>query len=245
MFQQGHIIRHFQYLLCGIVPRSVLSANVMQATTCFQDGIANTLRQEADLVFDQPVSFPPTAGLFDTDADGSDRPIGRLLQWGAFTPTRCLLRLDDRDPRARQTLEPRLLIAITPDGEGRACQVREACLRRLALRGVAPEAPVTGLIEHQEGVNRVARVLATVGRWMGRSGPSCQHGGAWARPASMGPRATRRSRRPSGLGAALEALRPDSAPHGGDVSTDGRAIGTSHRVVLGLLGGDAVSRRSA
>ena len=88
----------------------------MQATTCFQDGIANTLRQEADLVFDQPGSFPPTAGLFDTDADGSDRPIGRLLQWGAFTPTRCLLRLDDRDPRARQTLEPRLLIAITPDG---------------------------------------------------------------------------------------------------------------------------------
>jgi hypothetical protein len=133
----------------------------MQATTRVHDGLANAVLQEADLVLDHPVSFHPTDGLCNTDADGRDRTIGCFRLWGDFTPTRFFLGLDDRDPLARKTLEPGILIEITPGGESIACQVREACIMRLALVGVAQEAPVTGLIDHQEGFDRVALLLAT------------------------------------------------------------------------------------
>jgi hypothetical protein len=59
----------------------------MQSTTRFHDGIANAVFQEAYLVFDHTVTFHTANGVFDTDADGRDGPIGRFLRWGEF-PTR-------------------------------------------------------------------------------------------------------------------------------------------------------------
>ena len=51
----------------------------MEATTRLHDGIANTVFQEAYLVFDDTVPFHPANGVFDTDADGRDGTIGRFL----------------------------------------------------------------------------------------------------------------------------------------------------------------------
>jgi hypothetical protein len=72
------------------------------------------------------------------------------------------LGLDDRDPIGSKTLEPHILIETTPAGEGIACQMHEAFIMRLTLKGVAQEADVTGRIEYEEVFDRVALFLATV-----------------------------------------------------------------------------------
>jgi hypothetical protein len=41
----------------------------MQSTTRFHDGIANTVFQETDLVFDHTVAFHTANGMFNTDSD--------------------------------------------------------------------------------------------------------------------------------------------------------------------------------
>ena len=97
----------------------------------------------------------------------------RFLGWREFTTTRLFLGLDARDPLASKPLEPHILIETTPTGEGIACQIREAFLMRLALIGVAQEADVTGLIDHEEVFDRVAFLLAPgvflLFLWIGRT----------------------------------------------------------------------------
>ena len=134
----------------------------MQSTTCLHDAVANAVLQEAYLVFDNPIAFHPANGMFNTDSDRRDRTIGRFLRWGEFTPRRFFLRLDDGDPVEDKALEAHILIETTPTGEGIACQIRQAFIMRLALIGVAQEADVTGLIDHEEVLERVALLLAAV-----------------------------------------------------------------------------------
>ena len=78
------------------------------------------------------------------------------------TTPRLFLVLDDRVPIASKPLEPDLLIKTTPTGETIACQIREAVIMRFSPIGVAQEADVIGLIDHQEVFDRVALFLATV-----------------------------------------------------------------------------------
>ena len=132
----------------------------MQATTCFHDGIPNAVPQQAYLVFHDPIAFHTTNGVFDTDSDRRDLTIVRFLRWREFSMTGLLLRLDDRDPIACKALEPQILIEATAAGEGIAHQIREAFVMRLPLVGVAQEAHMTDLIDHEEVFDRVTLLLA-------------------------------------------------------------------------------------
>jgi len=85
----------------------------MQATTCFHYDIANTILQEADFVLHHPVAFHPTNGVFNTDSDGGNTPIGRFLRWGEFTPTGFFLGLKRRHTGQEESLESRILIETT------------------------------------------------------------------------------------------------------------------------------------
>jgi hypothetical protein len=134
----------------------------MQSTTRLHNDVANTVLQEAYLVFHNAVSFYATNRVFDTDSDGRDRTIGRFFLWGEFTAPWFFLGLDDGNPSESKTLEPHILIETTPAGEGIACQMHEAFIMRLTLKGVAQEADVTGRIEYEEVFDRVALFLATV-----------------------------------------------------------------------------------
>jgi hypothetical protein len=134
----------------------------MQPTTCFHDGIANPILQEAYLVFDNPISLHPTDRVFDTDSNGRDPTIGRLLRRGEFTPTGLFLGLDDSDSSQDESLESQILIEPTPSGQGVTRQVRQAFIMRLAFIGRTQEAHATGLIDHEEVFDRVAFLLATV-----------------------------------------------------------------------------------
>jgi hypothetical protein len=134
----------------------------MESTTRFHDGIANSVLQEAYLVFHHTIAFHTANRVFNADSDRRDITIVRFLRWREFTTTGLFLGLDDRDPIASKALEPHILIETTPAGEGIACYIREAFIMRLALIGVAQEAHVTGLIDHEEVFDRVALFLATV-----------------------------------------------------------------------------------
>src|SRR5215510_7188515 len=134
----------------------------MQATTCLHDGIANAILQEAYLVFDHTVAFHPANRVFDPDADGRDGPIGRFLRWGEFTPTGFFLRLDDGDTVEEKTLEAHILVEATAMWQGIALQIRDAFIVHLALIRGTQEANVTSLIDHEEVVDRMALLLATV-----------------------------------------------------------------------------------
>jgi hypothetical protein len=134
----------------------------MQSTTRVHDGIANAIRQEASLVFHHTVAFHTANGVFDTDADGRDRTIGRLLRWGECTTREFFLGLEDRDPIGRIALEPPILIEATATWEGRGFQISQAFIMRLPFIGGTQEAHATGLLDHEEGFDRVALLLATL-----------------------------------------------------------------------------------
>ena len=122
----------------------------MQATTCFHDGVPYPVLQKADVVLHEPVAFHPTNGVFNPHADGGNSTIGRLLRRGQVPSRWCFLGLDDRDARQEKSLEAFMLIQATTRWQGIACQLCQALLRGVPFTGVAQEAPVTGLVDHEE-----------------------------------------------------------------------------------------------
>ena len=134
----------------------------MQPTTRFHNGITNAILQEADFVFHHPVAFHPTNGVFNTDSDGGNTTIGRFLRQSEFPATRCFLRLEDRDAMQEKSLEAPILIKATAGWQGIACQLCHALIRGFPFTGVAQEAHVTGLVDHEEVFERVAFLLTTV-----------------------------------------------------------------------------------
>jgi hypothetical protein len=134
----------------------------MQATTCFHEGIATTILQEADLVFHHAVPFYSTNRVFDTDADGRDRTMGRLFPWGEFTAPWFFLGWHQGHPLESTTLKPHILLETTPVGQGIAGPICHAFLMGFACTGVAQEAHVTGFVDDQQGFDRVALLLTAV-----------------------------------------------------------------------------------
>jgi hypothetical protein len=113
-----------------------------------------------------PVAFHPTNGVFTTDADGGHTTIGRLLRRGEFPSTRCLLRLADRDAMQEKSLEALVLIEATAGWQGIAGQLCQALISGFPCTGMAQEAHVTGLVDHDEVVARGACLLTTVILWL-------------------------------------------------------------------------------
>jgi hypothetical protein len=132
----------------------------MQSTTCLHDGVANAILQQAYLVFHHPRAFHTANSVFNTDSERRDRTIGHLLRWGEFTSPRFVLRLDEGDPVEDQTLEAHSLVEATAGWQSRALQLRQAFLMRLPCRRGTQEAEVTGLLEHEAVLDRVALLLA-------------------------------------------------------------------------------------
>src|SRR5919198_193661 len=134
----------------------------MQPTTRFHHGIPNAILQETDFVFHNPIAFHSTNGVFNADSDGGNTTIGRFFRRSEFTTTRCFLQLEDRDARQEKSLEALILIEATAGWKGIACQLGHALIRGFSFTGVAQEAHVTGLIDHEEVFERVTLLLATV-----------------------------------------------------------------------------------
>ena len=134
----------------------------MQPTTRFHHGITKAILQEADFVFHDSVTFHPTNGVFNPDSDGGNTTIGRLLRRGEFPATRCFIGLEDRDARQEKPLKALILIQVTAGWQGVACHLCHALIRGLPFTGVAQEAHMTRLFDHEEVFKRVAFLLATV-----------------------------------------------------------------------------------
>jgi hypothetical protein len=134
----------------------------MQPTTRVHDGIPKAILQEADVIFHDSVAFHSTNGVFKTDSDGGNATIGRFLRRGEFPSRGCFLGLDDRDAGQKNPLEAFRLIQATAGWQGVACQLRQALIRGFPVTGVAQEAQVTGLMNHEEVVERMAFLLPTV-----------------------------------------------------------------------------------
>jgi hypothetical protein len=134
----------------------------MQATTCFHDGVPHTVLQETDFIFHDSVAFHATNGRCDPDADRCTPTIGCLCRGRQFPSRRFFLGLDNRDARQAESLEALLLIQAAPRWQGITCHLCQAFIRRFAFTGMTQEAHVTRLIDHDEVVKRVTRLLATV-----------------------------------------------------------------------------------
>ncbi len=88
--------------------------------------------------------------------------MGRVRRWREFTATQFFLGLDDRDPIACKAMKAQILIETTPVGQGIAGQIRPTFIMSFPLTGVAQEANVTALVDHQQVFDRVARFLSAV-----------------------------------------------------------------------------------
>jgi hypothetical protein len=134
----------------------------MPATTRFHDGVAHAILEEAYLVFHDPIALHAAHGVFKTNSDRRDRTIGRLLRGREFTPTGCFLRWDNGDPVESKTLEAHILIEATAVWQAIAFQIRDTFIMHLPFIRGTQEADATGLIDHEEVLDRVALLLATI-----------------------------------------------------------------------------------
>ena len=226
----------------------------MQPTTRVHHGIPNAILQETDCIVHHPIAFHPINGVFNADSHRGHTTIGRVLRRREFPATRCFLRLDDRAARQKKSLEARILIQATAGWPGIACQPGNALISGLSVTGVAQAAEVTGLVDHEEVVDRVALVLAAVvcllflgsGRARDRSLRALMPTrGAEGHSPSVWWRTSPLTHRRSERGAARAGPMLDSTRYAGDESPDWRLMGTSQRAVLGVLAWDAVSPTSA
>jgi hypothetical protein len=134
----------------------------MQAITCFHDGIPYPILQKTDFVLDGPVALHPTNGMFNPDSDRRDPTIGCFLRRREFSFRRFFLGLDDRDVLQAEVLEALILIQRAPRWQAISSQLGQALLRGFAFIGVAQEANVTGLVDHEQVIERVTLLRATV-----------------------------------------------------------------------------------
>ena len=134
----------------------------MQATTCFHDGVANPVLEEADLIFHDSIAFHTANSVFDANSHRRDTTIGRLLRGSEFTPTGFFLRLEDADTVEYKTLESHILVEVTAVWQAIALQIRDAFIMHLAFIRGTQEADMTYFIDHEHVFDRVALLLATV-----------------------------------------------------------------------------------
>ena len=134
----------------------------MQPTTCFHDGVPNPILQETDFVLHDSVAFHSTNGVFNPNSDSRNSTIGLLLRRGEFSSRWSFLGLEDCNARQEKSLEAFILIQATTGWQGIARQLGHALSRGFPFTGVAQEAHVTRLIDHEEVVERVAFLLPTV-----------------------------------------------------------------------------------
>jgi hypothetical protein len=134
----------------------------MQPTTRFHYGITNTILQEADFVFHNPVALHPANGVFNTDSDGGNTTIGGFLRRHEFPATRFLFGLDNRDVGQDESLEAQILIEITSGRQAIALQLSQDFIVGLPFIGRTQEANLTGFINHQEVFDRMAFLFAAV-----------------------------------------------------------------------------------
>jgi hypothetical protein len=236
------------------MPWSVLSAKVMQATTWFHDGVPNPILPEADVVLHAPIAFHPANGLFDPETEGREPAIRRWLRGREFPATRCFLRVEDRDPIQEESLEAFSLIQAAAGWQGIARPLCQALISRVAFTGVAQEANVARLIDHEAGFARVTRLLATVillwrfgiSRAVDRTcGALMPKRGGWTFRPSRALRTSRQTLQLFGLEATRGLRRPDATPDAARESMGSHAIGSSQSAVLVPLEWDAGARRSA
>jgi hypothetical protein len=133
----------------------------MQATACFHDDVPHPVLQKADVVLHDPVAFHPTNGVFNTDSDGGNPTIRCLLRGREFSSSRCFLGLDDRDVLQAESLGALILIQTAARGPGIGSELCQALLRGFAFSSVAQKTHVTGLVDHEEVVQRVTLLLPT------------------------------------------------------------------------------------
>jgi hypothetical protein len=134
----------------------------MQPTTRFHDSIANPIFQEAYLVFHHPIPLHPTNRVFNTDSDGRDGTIACLLRWRELPARGLLLGLEDGQPLTHIPPEAHILIETTAGWEGIAFELSDAFIICLPFIGSTQETHMTGLIDHEEVVDRMALLLAAV-----------------------------------------------------------------------------------
>lgn len=134
----------------------------MQATTCFHDRVSQPVLQEADFILDDPITFHPTNGVFNADSDGGDTTIRGFLRRCQFSARGFFLGLDDRHVLQAESLEALILIQTAARWQGIPSQLCQALIRGFAFRGMAQEAHLTRLSDHEEVFERVTLLLATV-----------------------------------------------------------------------------------
>jgi hypothetical protein len=237
----------------SVVLQPILQVHVMQSTTCLHNDAVKTILQAAYPVFGNPIAFHTAKGVFDADSERRDGTIGRRLRRDAFAPTRFFLRLVNGDSVAENALEAPILVEATAVWQGRALQLLHHLILGLAFIRGPQAAGVTALIGPEEVLRRVALFLGVVvcllvlgisgarDRALSAIMPKREAAGY---PPPVGRCTLLSDHQRFELGVALAVLTYDSAPHGGDESTDGHAIATSPRAVLGLLEWDSVSPMS-
>src|SRR5262245_60304086 len=134
----------------------------MQATTCLHDGVANAILQEVNLVFQHPVAFHPTNGVYNTDSDGRNTMVDCFLRRCEFTLMEYFIGLDHRQTGHKASLESRILIQTTARWQRIAHQIRNTLIMRPAFIRDTQKANVADLLDHKEVFECVAFLFPTV-----------------------------------------------------------------------------------
>ena len=215
----------------------------MQATTCFHNGVPVPSFKRRMVSFTILQRFtPPMACSIRIRIDEIRRfvscsggvnspPGGFFLGWIMVIP-------------AGNPWKP-LSIQVAARWQGIACQLCQTFIRCFTFISRTQEAHVTGLMDHDEVLKRVTLLLATVillllgifGALNRTFGSIMPKRGTVEGSLPVASRASRPRRRPYGLEAALDALRPASTPDAADESTVFASTATSPRLSVHFLNG--------
>ena len=134
----------------------------MPATTRGQNRVTTTIRPQAPLGVHDPDAVPPAHGRCHPEAHGGAPPLRRVRRGGACSPPRCLLGWDQRDGGQADALAAQIVREPTAGGHTSPVPRGQACLLGRPCIGGTHAAPLTRLRAHEEGVARVARLVAPV-----------------------------------------------------------------------------------
>lgn len=96
------------------MPGPEVQAKIMQAGASFHSPISKVIFPDTQLIFDNPIAFNSSDGMFNPDAQAGNLAIAGFFFRCKLLATRLLLRLDDGHIRQSKTLKASILAQAAP-----------------------------------------------------------------------------------------------------------------------------------
>src|SRR3989304_2496180 len=145
-----------------VAPWSEVQAEIVQAATGFHGPISEVIFPGSHLIFDYPIAFNPSDGMFDADAQAGDLAIALFLLRSEFFAARFLHGLDDGHAWQSKTLKAGVLTQAAPLRQNQAGFICYFLVVLLAFAGRGQQEDLGLLIDQHIVLDAMPFFLAAI-----------------------------------------------------------------------------------